>query len=543
MRRVEIVPAPEGSEARAIRLARRLRDALTDIDVEVTDSPSTDSVIIALEPDSELLASRDKQTIISFTSSSKSRSHWLMRGVEPVDPAVFEELVARTIVEIEGRAHAGDETPEPGEFLDGVNHTRRGDVRAPMQPLSIVQDTFQLVSQFCDDAAVAYYEYGDEVERLELFAESEEGTFPDSIARDELTSEVVGPLSGKVCPVCATRDDVESECFFAHVVSKTRHYGHLVVLVRASSRSSQDLMEGIENSARQLAVALESAHLFGQARSAYSRLREAKDQLVHSEKFAAVGVLAAEIAHEINNPASFVITNLSVLGEYAETIASFHRAVREAVDEGALSPEELSALEKEHEIGWLEEDVESLIDRSLSGLERIHQIVRDLRFTSHVSPTSSGWVNVERLIEAALGLVRHEAKFRASIELDFGGIPMVQSDPNRLSQVFLNLLVNAVQSIEPGAIDENRVSVRTWADADCVRIAVEDTGSGIEPSKLDRIFEPFFTTKEPGAGTGLGLSISRDIVRGLGGEIEVDSTPGVGSTFVVKLPAPEESTG
>ncbi|MFW5967472.1 MAG: sensor histidine kinase, partial [Persicimonas sp.] len=137
---------------------------------------------------------------------------------------------------------------------------------------------------------------------------------------------------------------------------------------------------------------------------------------------------------------------------------------------------------------------------------------------------------------ATLNLARHEAKYRARLELDFEGVPQIFSDANRLSQVLLNLLVNAAHAIESGAMDDNEIRVQTQHSGENVLIRISDTGKGIDPEVLPRIFEPFFTTKPKGEGTGLGLSISRDIVRSLGGKISVSSQPGEGSTFTVVLP-------
>ncbi|MFB6373468.1 MAG: sensor histidine kinase, partial [Bradymonadaceae bacterium] len=229
-----------------------------------------------------------------------------------------------------------------------------------------------------------------------------------------------------------------------------RPYGALVMADTDDHPADDKISrEGMQAMALQFAGALENARLFEEIKDAYESLQETQDQLVHAEKFAAVGVLAAEIAHEINNPASFVISNLSVMVEYAETIAEYLDAVEELVDEetdGLI--EELDGLQEEFEIGFLREDMEHLLSRSLSGMQRIHQVVQDLRYLSRDSGEEPGWVEIENLLDATVNLVRHEAKFRADIERDYDGAPQVMSDAGRLSQVFLNLVVNAVQAIE-----------------------------------------------------------------------------------------------
>ena len=266
-------------------------------------------------------------------------------------------------------------------------------------------------------------------------------------------------------------------------------------------------------------------------------LRDRQAQIVHNEKFAAVGLLAAEIAHEINNPATFVITNLTVMMDYVDTIGTFHDELRARYSAGEqLDLREFEALQERHEIGFLGEDLHSLLVRSLNGLNRIHQIVQDLRYFGADRSGSSSWVDLNPLVHAALGLVRHEARFRAQLVVELPRLPPLRSDANRLSQVILNVLVNAMQSIEPGAPADNRVEIRATVSDTEVVLSVTDTGAGIPPQVLERVFEPFYTTKAPGEGTGLGLAISLDIMRSLGGDIRALSVVGEGSTFEIVIP-------
>jgi signal transduction histidine kinase len=316
-----------------------------------------------------------------------------------------------------------------------------------------------------------------------------------------------------------------------------RALGLLVLADLAAGGSTPFTRAGLRAMASQLGGALENARLFEEVNGAYSSLKSTQDQLVHAEKFAAMGVLAAEIAHEINNPASFVISNLSVMVDYVETIGEFLEHLREQVDRQAPELVDVwEALAEDHEIAFLREDLDTLLTRSLGGMQRIHQIVQDLRFFSHDAANEPGWIDIESLLESTLNLVKHEAKYRAQLELDFAKVPQVFSDANRLSQVFLNLLVNAAHAIRTGSIDDNLIRVRTRQLGQTVEVSISDTGQGISADTLPRIFDPFFTTKEPGEGTGLGLSIARDIVRSLGGDISVSSTVGRGSTFTVALP-------
>ncbi|MBA2661836.1 MAG: GHKL domain-containing protein [Bradymonadaceae bacterium] len=313
----------------------------------------------------------------------------------------------------------------------------------------------------------------------------------------------------------------------------------LLVVYATNPSACDDLKDGeqeLRAMARLLGATLQNARLFKEVDDAYLNLRNAQKQLVHAEKFAAMGVLSAEIAHEINNPASFVISNLSVMLDYVDTIGSFIERLATLEHADALLRNELQELEQAHEITFLREDLNAMITRSLAGMQRIHQIVQDLRFFSHGIAEEPGWVDLEHLITSALHLVSHDAKFRARLDLDFEGLPQVFSDANKLSQVLLNLLVNAAQAIDPGRVEENFIRVTTRQHGEQVVIAIEDSGTGIDPANLGRIFEPFFTTKDRGSATGLGLSISLDILRSLGGELRVKSELGQGSCFEIHLP-------
>lgn len=266
-------------------------------------------------------------------------------------------------------------------------------------------------------------------------------------------------------------------------------------------------------------------------------LQGAQKQLIHSEKFAAMGVLAAEIAHEINNPASFVISNLSVMIDYVQSVGAFMDDADEVMGrEAPRLQAQIAELSTRYDIEYLREDLDELLRRSLNGMQRIHQIVQDLRFFSHDAGPEPAWVCLDGLLETTVSLVRYEAKGRARFILDFGGDCEIYSDANRLSQVFLNLLLNAIHAIEPGQVEENSVTVSTRREHKVAVVTITDTGSGMSQAVLRQIFEPFFTTKERGGGSGLGLSLSYDIIHSLGGQILVSSELGAGSTFELRLP-------
>jgi PAS domain S-box-containing protein len=234
-------------------------------------------------------------------------------------------------------------------------------------------------------------------------------------------------------------------------------------------------------------------------------------QLMLADRMASVGTLAAGVAHEINNPLAFILANL----EFA-----FSELERAGAD-----PEVLRAL-----------------GEARDGSVRVREIVRDLRTFSRAESGAKERVDPRSLLQAAIGLAQNEIRHRARLEVDVGDVPVVLGPERRLVQVFVNLLLNAAQAIPEGRPEQEIVhaSVDTAPDGRA-RVAISDSGSGIAPDVRARIFDPFFTTKPVGVGTGLGLAICHGIVSALGGEIQVESEPGRGSTFRVLLPpAPRE---
>jgi PAS domain S-box-containing protein len=242
--------------------------------------------------------------------------------------------------------------------------------------------------------------------------------------------------------------------------------------------------------------------------------KKMRARLLLADRMASIGTLAAGVAHEINNPLSYVVANV----EYAS------QGIREI---GRDRPELAAAAS---ELG------EALAD-ARQGADRVRQIVRDLKTFSRADEVSNGPVEVRRVLESTINMAWNEIRHRARLVKDYAEIPAVSANEGRLCQVFLNLLINAAQAISEGDIDRNEIRLKTYTDAaGRAAIEVRDTGLGISPEHLSRLFDPFFTTKPVGVGTGLGLSICHGIVTELGGEIEVESRLGAGSCFRVLLP-------
>lgn len=263
--------------------------------------------------------------------------------------------------------------------------------------------------------------------------------------------------------------------------------------------------------------------------AAYEQLKQTHMQLLQQEKLASIGQLAAGVAHEINNPMGFITSNLSTMKKYADRLSQYI----DRCDEMLRNNQELSQLRRALKIDHVLDDIPKLLAESTDGAERVRTIVQNLKSFSRVDQSEILMANLNDCLESTLTIAWNELKYTCTVEREYDPeLPPIPCHPQQLNQVFLNLLVNAAHAIEKSGV----ISVRTWHDDDRVHVSVSDTGKGIPPEIINRIFEPFFTTKEPGKGTGLGLSISYDIVTKHGGTIEVESTPGVGTTFTIHLP-------
>ncbi len=243
-----------------------------------------------------------------------------------------------------------------------------------------------------------------------------------------------------------------------------------------------------------------------------SELKAMQARLLDSDRLATLGMLAAGVAHEINNPLTYVIAALDLTEE----------SLAEKVDD-------LPRLE-------LSDALESLRD-ARQGAMRVKAIVGDLKAFSRAEQDHPERLSLPRLLDSAIGIASNAIKHRASLVRDYGAAPVVEGNEARLGQVFVNLLVNAAQAIPDGQTERNEIRVALRADArGNAVVEVSDTGVGIPPEIIDRIFDPFFTTKA-GTGTGLGLAISRNTITAMGGDITVESRPGSGTTVRVVLPA------
>jgi signal transduction histidine kinase len=250
------------------------------------------------------------------------------------------------------------------------------------------------------------------------------------------------------------------------------------------------------------------------------------EELLQGQKLQAVGQLSAGIAHEINNPLGYLLSNMSVLEEYLEKLGQFIRVSLQEKNAGRAR----GARDSEPE--YLLEDFKTALRESRQGAERIRDIVQSLKEFSHRDEKDLKAADLNRCVEDALRLCANELKHKAEVRQDLGKLPLVWCFPQQIEQVLVNLLVNAAQAIP----EKGRIDISSRVEDERAVIRIRDSGSGIPPDQMKKLFEPFFTTKPVGKGTGLGLHVAYKIIKAHGGRIDVDSTPGVGSEFTLQVP-------
>ena len=259
--------------------------------------------------------------------------------------------------------------------------------------------------------------------------------------------------------------------------------------------------------------------------------------LTETDRMASIGLLSAGVAHEINNPMMYVLNAVESMAEASPDLLELFSFLDSATSRNDASPE--CAFIRDKMTAIHVEYLMSQLDNAQLGVHRIMDIVKDLRIFSRVKDTEKRPVCINRVVSSAINIAYSEIKYRAELHRELADVPPVLANDGRLSQVFLNLLINAAQAIHGDTPSNNRIVVRTGEEAGRVIASVSDTGVGIDAVHLSQIFDPFFTTKPSGVGTGLGLAISQNIVTEYGGTIEVTSEAGIGTTFTVSLPAIE----
>jgi PAS domain S-box-containing protein len=261
-------------------------------------------------------------------------------------------------------------------------------------------------------------------------------------------------------------------------------------------------------------------------------------QMLQGQKMQAIGELTAGIAHEINNPVGFILSNLTTLGEYRRDFERLLQAAQEVMDRLRQKEDPSPALaafdrlREELNADFILRDFGQAIQESTLGAERIRDIVKSLREFSHVDEGDLKPTDVNKCLEDALRICWNEVKYHAEVRKDYGELPPIPAYPQRLEQVFVNLIVNAAQAIPK----KGRIDLVTRVENGLAVVRIRDTGGGIAPENLPRIFQPFFTTKPVGSGIGLGLHMAYKVVAAHDGTIDVHSEVGRGTEFAIRLP-------
>jgi C4-dicarboxylate-specific signal transduction histidine kinase len=268
-----------------------------------------------------------------------------------------------------------------------------------------------------------------------------------------------------------------------------------------------------------------NTRLLEYTRSMEALAAERAEQLVRADRLSTIGILSAGMAHEINNPSSFVAINIQTLEENMPLIGA-------VLKEGASEEQIKSA---ENFISTIPE----ILAEMKSGMARIKTIVNGLKTYSHMSHEKRNWIEIEQCIHSALQLCENRLKYHIKVVKDFKKTPKIFGDANQIEQVLINLFTNAADAIEETGKD-GTLYITTDFINEKVIVNVHDTGSGIPENKIEKIFMPFFTTKPIGKGTGLGLSISRNIINDHKGELLIENHPEGGANFKIILNGPRE---
>ncbi|HEV3162569.1 MAG TPA: PAS domain S-box protein [Isosphaeraceae bacterium] len=413
--------------------------------------------------------------------------------------------------------------------LDEANLRNAQEVEAKNRELTRSEARYRQLTEGCLDAVVVANSEGN----ITLFNPAAERTFGYQ------ANEVLGqPLTTLMPPTYRPLHDAGFARFIAtresHIVGRT-------VELYGRRKNGEEFP---------LELSLNAVDIFGQVQFIGSIRDQTERQrmramLVQTEKLASIGLLSAGVAHEINNPLSYIANNLAVLERDLKCVIAMMVAYESANDRlAAVAPdvvEQVKALGEDLDWPYVRDNLGRMLARTRDGVQRVANIVNNLRGLARTSPPKKEVVSVPDLLASAVEMVQgrmRQSKIELEIETDHP--PKLPCVPSQLSQVILNLLVNAVQAVEMNHPNEGgKVRVSIHPSGHDLIIEIADNGPGIEPDQMTRLFDPFFTTKPVGEGTGLGLAISHGIVSGHGGRIDVESRPGAGACFRVLLPIGE----
>jgi PAS domain S-box-containing protein len=452
----------------------------------------------------DILATSASVALANATLREQTRHARDLRDKSAADLA-FEQTLLRTLVDnIPFRVYAKDRA---SRFLFGNNRMARlAGVEAPPQLIGKTDYDF-----FPAELAAKYF--ADEKQVMD----SGQSLFDyEELVEDQDTGELGWTVTTKVL-LCGEDGAVNGIVGIGYDVTQRKQ---------------------MEARLRERTQALEEANARLEAEKEHQqilirKLSDMQGQLLQSEKMASIGLLAAGVAHEINNPLAFISSNFGALERDAKDILRLISAF-EGVE--GLLPGEARApvafMKQDIGLDDIRQDLDALFIESHEGLQRVKHIVQNLKDFSRPGGTTKEMADLEQGLNSTLNVAWNEIKYKAEVVKEYAGVPELYCLPSQINQVFLNLLINAAHAID----GMGRIVVRTGYDDKAVWVEIEDNGSGIAPEHLDHIFEPFFTTKPIGKGTGLGLSIVYGIVQSHNGTIDVKSTVGKGTVFRVTLP-------
>ena len=281
----------------------------------------------------------------------------------------------------------------------------------------------------------------------------------------------------------------------------------------------------LENKTRELFLSNQ------QLQEANKTLKAQQRSMVKTEKLAAMGILSAGVAHEVNNPLSFIKSNLNSLKRY---YLDYYQKLLTGVSQLQDGQQLLDNIFADQDMAFIENDTALIFEEVTEGIERVGVIVAKLKDFSRTKSSDFEAADINRLIENTITITKNELKHKCEVVLELAELPDILCNPNELTQVFVNLVINASQAI----VKKGVITIRSWREpsSEHVCISISDTGCGIPEEHIDQIFTPFYTAKPVGEGTGLGLSVSYGLIEDLGGTIAVTSKLNEGTTFLIRLP-------
>lgn len=275
-------------------------------------------------------------------------------------------------------------------------------------------------------------------------------------------------------------------------------------------------------------------------KSSLESLKQTQSQLVQSEKMASVGILAAGVAHEINNPIAYVSSNLEIMADYVQDVLAILNEIKRLPENMATVESLESTIEglyQQNDMSFLMADLPKVVASAQDGAKKVGKIVADLSEFSALNNTEASEVDVNELLDKTLNLAWNQLKYDIAVVKEYTECSTVLAKSGKLGQVFLNLIINAAHAMENNAEGDERVlTIKTKSSLQKLFVWVSDTGEGIPEEKISSIYDPFFTTKPVGKGTGLGLHISQSIINNHGGNLRVVDSSASGTTFEVVLP-------